>query len=127
MALRIVQPAWDQYRARQGEAILKDIVLTGFALVDRLGPAVSQGGGLAHKTARAALKDTKKRLAAAEDVFVLSRDGRAYVVEATAVAAGSIRNTGRRVVAIADVGGGTSDFGCFMTGVTGCNWLPGSA
>jgi molecular chaperone DnaK (HSP70) len=41
------------------------------------------------------------------------------VLEATAVAAASIKNTGRRVVLVVDIGGGTSDFGVFMTGLPG--------
>ena len=49
----------------------------------------------------------------------MNREGSASVLEATAVAAGSIRETGRRVVAVADIGGGTSDFGAFMTGLPG--------
>jgi molecular chaperone DnaK (HSP70) len=52
-------------------------------------------------------------------VFELSSKESASVLEATAVAAGSIRATGRRVVAVADIGGGTSDFGVFMTGLAG--------
>lgn len=38
------------------------------------------------------------------------------MLEATAVAAAAIKAVGRRVVAVVDVGGGTSDFGAFMTG-----------
>ena len=56
-------------------------------------------------------------------VFELSAKGNASVLEATAVAAGSIRETGRRVVAVADIGGGTSDFGAFMTGLPGYDVL----
>jgi molecular chaperone DnaK (HSP70) len=41
------------------------------------------------------------------------------VLEATAVAAGAIGDTRRRVVVVADIGGGTSDFGAFMTGLPG--------
>ena len=52
-------------------------------------------------------------------VFERNREGSASVLEATAVAAGSIRETGRRVVAVADIGGGTSDFGAFITGLPG--------
>src|SRR5262249_7358710 len=51
--------------------------------------------------------------------------GSATVTEATAVAAGSIRPKGRRVVVVADIGGGTSDFGAFITGLPGRNVLAG--
>jgi hypothetical protein len=57
--------------------------------------------------------------AAFPHVFELSNNGSASVLEATAVAAGSIRETGRRVVVVADIGGGTSDFGAFMTRLRG--------
>ena len=43
-------------------------------------------------------------------------DGDVSVREATAVASGSIRDNGRRVVVVVDIGGGNSDFGAFATG-----------
>jgi hypothetical protein len=115
VALRVAGPAWNPERARDGENILKSLVGHGFALVDRLGSKLSMKGGLSHEEAGAALSklpsmDEKK-------LFKISRDGSVSVLEATAVAAGSIRDTGRRIVVVADIGGGTSDFGAFMTGL----------
>ena len=115
--LRIARPAWDQTRAEQGEAILKELVKDGFALCDALGPALSAKGGLAHRQAMAALRKLKSSTAKDEDIFKLSEEGKASVREATAVASGSIRDNGRRVVVVVDVGGGTSDFGAFATGL----------
>ena len=115
--LRIARPAWKGERAIEGENLLKQLVVTAFALVDRLGNKLSQNGGLPCGTAIAAFKKASTMLPKDNGIFKLAHDGRASVLEATAVAAGSIRRPGRRVVAVADIGGGTSDFGCFMTGV----------
>jgi molecular chaperone DnaK (HSP70) len=116
--LRIARPAWDNQRARDGEKALKALVRDGFALVDKLGSELSSRGGISHRTARSALRALSSGVAADDNkIFMLDAQGRATVLEATAVAAGSIRNTGRRVVAVADIGGGTSDFGAFMTGL----------
>ena len=49
----------------------------------------------------------------------LAKAGSASVLEATAVAANSTRKRGRRIVVVADIGGGTSDFGSFMTPIRG--------
>lgn len=120
IALRVARPAWDPKRAAEGEKILKSLVGEGFALVDRLGTALSDQGGVSIIAASAALKDLPKLSESDEQrIFKLSSGGSASVLEATAVAAGSIRDTGRRVVAVADIGGGTSDFGAFMTGLPG--------
>jgi hypothetical protein len=117
--LRLARPAWDRQRAKAGERLLQDLVIAGFALVDELGAALSAGGGLAHKKAHAALKKADKPAGISNDIFVLARNGSASVLEATAVAANSVRKRGRRVVVVADVGGGTSDFGSFMTPIRG--------
>src|SRR5262249_31577959 len=45
-----------------------------------------------------------------------STRGSASVLEATAVAAGSIRDTGRRVIAVADIGGWRTCFWSILTG-----------
>ncbi len=118
--LRIARPAWDRERADQGEQELKAIVRHAFALVDALGKKLSARGGLDHKTAMKALEAARAAPAPDDErLFQLDRNRGASVLEATAVAAGSIRDTGRRVVAVADIGGGTSDFGAFMTGLPG--------
>jgi molecular chaperone DnaK (HSP70) len=117
--LRLARPAWDRERAKAGERLLQDLVVAGFALAGELGAALSAGGGLPHKKAHAALKKADKPGGTSSDIFVLARNGSASVLEATAVAANSVRKRGRRVVVVADVGGGTSDFGSFMTPIRG--------
>jgi hypothetical protein len=91
-------------------------------LADELEPSLAEDRELTHEEASAALA---RALAAApqsgwdENVFWIGEDKRASVLEATAVAAGSIRQGRRRVVVVADIGGGTSDFAAFMTGLPG--------
>jgi molecular chaperone DnaK (HSP70) len=120
--LRIARPAWDLERAEIGERALNSLVLRAFAIANDLGDKLSALRGVAHDIARPALKKAMSD-ARFDDptgfphVFELSDTGSASVLEATAVAAGSIRETGRRVVVVADIGGGTSDFGSFMTGL----------
>jgi hypothetical protein len=120
--LRIARPAWERSRATIGEATLRSLVLQAFAIVDLLGSKLTATGGLAHEEALNALSkamndQSLQDPSAFPKAFELNREGSASVLEATAVAAGSIRETGRRVVAVADIGGGTSDFGAFMTGL----------
>jgi molecular chaperone DnaK (HSP70) len=114
--LRIARPAWSAERAEAGETLLKDLVKSGFALADMLGPALTAPGGLSQRQALTALKKLKLSAGDAE-IFQLSIDGNVSVREATAVASGSIRDNGRRVVVVVDIGGGTSDFGAFATGL----------
>jgi hypothetical protein len=120
--LRIARPAWEPERAAAGQQTLNSLVLRAFAIADDLGSKLSAVNGLAHDLARSALQKVMGDArfdapAAFPHVFELSGNGSASVLEATAVAAGSIRETGRRVVVVADIGGGTSDFGAFMTGL----------
>lgn len=122
--LRIARPAWEPERAAAGEQALNSLVLRAFAVADDLGNKLSAVNGVAHDLARSALTKVMgdarfDHPAAFPHVFELSGNGSASVLEATAVAAGSIRETGRRVVVVADIGGGTSDFGAFMTGLRG--------
>jgi molecular chaperone DnaK (HSP70) len=117
--LRIARPAWAKERAKAGEKLLQDLVIRGFALVDLLGPALSKGGGLPHAEALAALKAAEKAAKPDGNMFHLARNGSASVLEATAVATNSRRKRGRRLVVVADIGGGTSDFGTFMTPIRG--------
>jgi molecular chaperone DnaK (HSP70) len=124
VALRVARPAWDSERAAIGETTLQSLVRDGFALIDSLGESLSARGGVSHSAALAALEKLQRSPATdSEHLFSFSSNGSASILEATAVAAGSIRATGRRVVAIADIGGGTSDFGAFMTGLAGFDVL----
>jgi molecular chaperone DnaK (HSP70) len=115
--LRLARPAWKAERAEMGEALLKSLVKEGFALAEALGPALIAPGGLSQRQALAALKKLKLPTAADAELFLLSEEGNASVREATAVASGAIRDNGRRVVVVVDIGGGTSDFGVFATGL----------
>jgi molecular chaperone DnaK (HSP70) len=119
--LRIARPAWDPKRAAVGERALGALVLQAFAIADKLGDRLVAAKGIVHGDARSALSNAMSGRfddpAAFPDVFELSPKRSASVLEATAVAAGAIADTGRRVVVVADIGGGTSDFGAFMTGL----------
>jgi len=122
--LRVARPAWDDKRAQVGERTLKELVRDAFALVDKLGAKLASKGGVPHKVALSALKSLSIGAATDDDkIFKLDARGRASVLEATAVASGTVRDTGRRVIAVADIGGGTSDFGAFMTGLPKRNVL----
>jgi len=124
--LRVARPAWDRTRAEAGERALKSLLLSAFAVADRLGESLSKAQGLAHADARRVLADVAKMkltdVDSHDSVFELEEGSRnATVLEATAVAAGLVRRTGRRVIVVADIGAGTSDFGTFMTGLAGNN------
>jgi molecular chaperone DnaK (HSP70) len=115
--VRIARPGWSAERAQAGEALLKDLVKSGFALTEMLGPALTASGGLSQRQALNTLKKLNRTATGDGEVFQSSTDGNVSVREATAVASGSIRDNGRRVVVVVDIGGGTSDFGAFATGL----------
>lgn len=118
--LRVARPAWDQARAAQGEAALRQIVTEAMALTDILGEALSRAGGITHRKIFNALRKAADGPYEEAAIFELDERGEnASVLEATAVAAASIKNNGRRVVLVVDIGGGTSDFGVFVTGLPG--------
>jgi molecular chaperone HscA len=118
--LRIARPAWKARRAEEGENALKEIVKQAFAVVDILGKRLTAPRGLDHESALSALRKAAEAPLPDDDtLFVLDEKKSASVLEASAVAAGSLRrlDAGRRVVVVVDVGGGTTDFGVFITGV----------
>jgi molecular chaperone HscA len=126
--LRLARPAWEPRRAAAAEKILQRLLLQAFVIADFLGDKLTVPGGLADDDALIALAGAQndERLedpALRRLVFELNDQGSASVLEATAVASGSIREGGRRVVVVADIGGGTSDFGAFLTGLSGHNAL----
>jgi hypothetical protein len=119
----VARPAWKMERAAHGERTLKELVRDGFALVDQLGSAASAKGGVPHGAAlRALARLTPMTPAEERRIFKLSK-GTASVLEATAVAAGTVRSTGRRIIAVADIGAGTSDFAAFLTSLPNRNVL----
>lgn len=119
---RIARPAWKPERAKWGEKMLRELVRHAFILLDHIGDDILSDDGLPHarvKEAFAAIPDTSDH--PDDKIFEISEQGTATVPEATAVAAASIRPRRRRVVVVADIGGGTSDFAAFTTGVAGRN------
>jgi molecular chaperone DnaK (HSP70) len=119
---RIARPAWKRERAHWGEQTLRKLIKDAFVLLDYFDGRLSATHRVPHAEAKAAFKALAHAPEVADDrIFELSESGHATVLEATAVAAGSIRPTGRRVVVVADIGGGTSDFAAFMTGLSGRN------
>jgi molecular chaperone DnaK (HSP70) len=125
--LRIARPAWDRLRAEGGEKTLKGLLLCAFAVIDHLGDKLAAPNGLQHDLARPLLaavidRNLDGEFDEFEQVFELAPSTHsASILEATAVAAGLVRRTGRRVIVVADIGAGTSDFGAFMTGLAGNN------
>lgn len=119
---RIARPAWKAERGQWGETMLRELVRHAFILLDHVGDSILSSDGLSHeevKAGLAAIPDTSDH--PDSRIFEISEQETATVAEATAVAAASIRPKRRRVVVVADIGGGTSDFAAFTTGVTGRN------
>lgn len=120
--LRLTRPAWASERAEWGERTLRLLVRHAFILADEFDERLVGKGGISHLDVRSALKEIPDTAEFPDaDIFELTDQGTATIPEATAVAAGSIRPTGRRIVVVADIGGGTSDFAAFMTGLRGRN------
>ena len=120
--LRIARPTWDKHRAASGEAVMRELVRHAFILVDRLDQRITAKTGVEHKAVKeafASIPDTAEF--PDKDIFEIDQKGRTTVAEATAVAASSIRIRGRRMVVVVDIGGGTSDFAAFMSGLPGRN------
>ena len=92
-------------------------------MADDLEAALTAPGGLSQRRALAALKRLPTASAASDADILPAADGDVLVREATAVASGSIRDNGRRVVVVVDIGGGTSDFGrvCQGAGMAQCD------
>src|SRR5262249_20605559 len=88
-----------------------------------LGSALSAKRGIPHQEALRALGRLTRMTSGQErNIFKLSK-GTASVLEATAVAAGTVRPPGRRVIAGGCVGGRPSDFDAFVTGLPNRNVL----
>ncbi|MGA7323303.1 MAG: hypothetical protein WBX25_02180 [Rhodomicrobium sp.] len=99
------------------ERTLRTLVGDAVTLATKLGSKLSAKGGLSLSSAASALRNLSATSSASDaSIFALTAQGSATVLEATAVASSSIRATGRRVVAVADIGGGTCDFAAFITG-----------
>jgi molecular chaperone DnaK (HSP70) len=126
--LRLARPAWDPRRAAAAEKILQHLVLQAAAVADELGHRLTARGGVADADAFLALSlaqddERLEKPALRRKVFELDDSRGVSVLEATAAAAGSIRDSGRRIIVVADIGGGTSDFGAFLTGQPGSHTL----
>lgn len=121
---RVARPAWDAERAQWGEEVLRDMVRYALLLSERFDRELLASEALPHSQINAAFNELPaSAVRPDEEVFVVSEQDSVTVSEATAVGAGSIRPRGRRVVVVADIGGGTSDFAAFMTGLPGRNIL----
>jgi molecular chaperone DnaK (HSP70) len=117
--LRIARPAWDSQRAEWGEAELRKLVRHAFIVLDRIDDQLIARGRLDHETIKRVMSAMPETAGFPDEQIFAIEQAKATVTEATAVAAGSIRATGRRIVVVADIGGGTSDFAAFMTGLPG--------
>jgi hypothetical protein len=121
VAVRLGRPAWPEGHAEEGEKALQDMVGWAFAFRDAFGLALDAPGGIALDDLMVAWKDRAPAPGGVmSSVFEADGTGKASVLEATAVAAALIDQLDRRrVILIADIGGGTSDFGAFLTGLPG--------
>jgi molecular chaperone DnaK (HSP70) len=119
---RVARPAWDAERAHWGEEALRNMVRHALVLSERFDRELLASEALPHSVINGALQELPASVDQSDErIFVVSEQDTVTVSEATAVGAGSIRPRGRRVVVVADIGGGTSDFAAFMTGLPGRN------
>lgn len=114
--LRVARPAWDAERSASGEVMMRRFVRHAFILLDRLEPGLSSEAGVKHSDFKAALAEIPDTSDFPDsEIFHFTEAGTATVCEAAAVAAASVRYPGPRIVVIADIGGGTSDFSAYVT------------
>ncbi|MEO1029290.1 MAG: hypothetical protein AAFX02_09575 [Pseudomonadota bacterium] len=114
--LRVARPAWDAERTKLGEPMMRGFVRHAFILFDRLEAKIGSEGGVSHTDLRAALSEIPDTSDFPDsEIFHFTESGTATVCEAAAVAAASVRYPGPRIVVIADIGGGTSDFSAYAT------------
>jgi molecular chaperone HscA len=128
--LRLSRPGWSKADEPAGEALLLDLMGRAFVLARTLGAKLDDPAGLRVDDARAAL-DAAFGVEDASKTFqrkMMIDDGddderpascieRGFVPEATAVAASAIKPEGGRgrLLTVADIGAGTSDFGAFVS------------
>jgi molecular chaperone HscA len=124
--LRISRPAWSLENEEDGEKLLAEHLGRAFVLARTLEDGFADADGLATDRARAALDAVD---GAGDDLgaelrrLLMRKPGgedcidRGFVPESTAVAAAYIepRRGQGMVMVVSDVGGGTSDFGVFLS------------
>jgi len=116
---RISRPAWERTAELQGEKLLSSYLGRAFLLGATLGDQLLDPDGLKIDAARNVLDAVNKCGFEPGALFnkLLVEPGASYVPESTAVAAAHVRpEAGQgRVIVVADIGGGTSDFGAFLS------------
>jgi hypothetical protein len=127
--LRISRPAWSPEQESAGEELLRRYLGQGFILAGLLNNAFDNLDGLDVTKARDALDRAYNHTDNPGNLFdrLLAKSDtptdciqRGFVPESTAVAAAHVGVNQRRVFVVADIGGGTSDFGVFLS-VPGAN------
>jgi molecular chaperone DnaK (HSP70) len=122
--LRISRPAWSPDQELAGETLLRKYLGEGFILASTLGNYFDAPSGLPVERAQEGLSEVRDYNGNPEELFdgLLAKSdapqdciGRGFVPESTAVAAAHIDMVGACVFVVADIGGGTSDFGAFLS------------